>query len=268
MVAQLQATTIVQELKGDAARPNPFLWPMKEVIDQLIANFTILTVRYFVLCGFFFIMFYVLLRRPLKKYRLQEDSPAGSDFRREILYSISSALVIGAVFTMTITVLLPYTLIYDNIGTYGTGYYVLSYLLMLVIHDTYFYWTHRLIHSKRLFRVIHRVHHRSTNPSPWTSYSFHPLEALIQALVFPIIAMTIPVQKSALIIYFFFQFVQNIYGHLGYEILPAFVRNSRLGKHINTSVIHNRHHRRTKGNYGLYFTTWDRLMGTYSTDPA
>ena len=31
---------------------------------------------------------------------------------------------------------------------------------------------------------------------------------------------------------------------------------------INTSVSHNMHHQYFKGNYGLYFTIWDRLMGT------
>jgi sterol desaturase/sphingolipid hydroxylase (fatty acid hydroxylase superfamily) len=35
---------------------------------------------------------------------------------------------------------------------------------------------------------------------------------------------------------------------------------------MNTSVAHNMHHRYFKGNYGLYFTIWDRLMGTLRND--
>ncbi len=31
---------------------------------------------------------------------------------------------------------------------------------------------------------------------------------------------------------------------------------------MNTSVAHNMHHKYFKGNYGLYFTIWDRFMGT------
>ena len=35
---------------------------------------------------------------------------------------------------------------------------------------------------------------------------------------------------------------------------------------MNTSVSHNLHHQYFKGNYGLYFTIWDRLMGTMRAD--
>ncbi len=35
---------------------------------------------------------------------------------------------------------------------------------------------------------------------------------------------------------------------------------------VNTSVNHNQHHQFFKGNYGLYFTFWDRVMGTLRTD--
>jgi sterol desaturase/sphingolipid hydroxylase (fatty acid hydroxylase superfamily) len=31
-------------------------------------------------------------------------------------------------------------------------------------------------------------------------------------------------------------------------------------------VSHNQHHKFFKGNYGLYFTIWDRLMGTMRED--
>ncbi|MHA4894836.1 sterol desaturase family protein [Pedobacter sp. PWIIR3] len=31
---------------------------------------------------------------------------------------------------------------------------------------------------------------------------------------------------------------------------------------MNTSIHHNLHHSKFKGNYGLYFRFWDRLMGT------
>jgi sterol desaturase/sphingolipid hydroxylase (fatty acid hydroxylase superfamily) len=31
-------------------------------------------------------------------------------------------------------------------------------------------------------------------------------------------------------------------------------------------VYHNLHHERFNGNYGLYFTFWDRLMGTLRKD--
>jgi sterol desaturase/sphingolipid hydroxylase (fatty acid hydroxylase superfamily) len=56
--------------------------------------------------------------------------------------------------------------------------------------------------------------------------------------------------------------VYNVYGHLGYEIYPRWLVNSRLGRWLNTSTNHNMHHQYFKGNYGLYFRFWDEAFGT------
>jgi len=58
----------------------------------------------------------------------------------------------------------------------------------------------------------------------------------------------------------------NVYGHLGWELYPKGFSRHWLGKWINTSVNHNQHHQFFKGNYGLYFLVWDRLMGTLRND--
>ena len=39
-----------------------------------------------------------------------------------------------------------------------------------------------------------------------------------------------------------------------------------LGKVINTATNHVQHHEKPRGNYGLYFNVWDRLMGTNHRD--
>jgi len=61
-------------------------------------------------------------------------------------------------------------------------------------------------------------------------------------------------------------FIINVYGHLGYEVAPKWFRYSWLFEILNTSVHHNLHHSKFKGNYGLYFRIWDRLMGTEHPD--
>ena len=81
------------------------------------------------------------------------------------------------------TPLRQFNLVYDEIATYGWGYWALSIVLMIFLHDTYFYWMHRLMHQPRLFKWIHLGHHKSTNPSPWAAYAFHPLEAIVEASV-------------------------------------------------------------------------------------
>ncbi|HEU0065283.1 MAG TPA: sterol desaturase family protein, partial [Flavisolibacter sp.] len=153
-----------------------------------------------------------------------------------------------------------------NIEKYGWLYFFLAFPLMFLIHDTYFYWTHRIMHHRKLFKAFHLVHHQSVNPSPWAAYSFHPLEAIVEAGVFVVFLFTIPVHKLHLFFFFFFMIVYNVYGHLGYELYPNNFNKNWFGKWINTSVSHNQHHQYFKGNYGLYFTMWDRLMGTLRKD--
>ena len=58
----------------------------------------------------------------------------------------------------------------------------------------------------------------------------------------------------------------NVYGHLGFEIYPKGLNKHWLGRWMNTSVNHNMHHQFFKGNYGLYFTFWDRMMNTLDKD--
>jgi sterol desaturase/sphingolipid hydroxylase (fatty acid hydroxylase superfamily) len=57
--------------------------------------------------------------------------------------------------------------------------------------------------------------------------------------------------------------IMNVMGHLGYEIFPKGFINSSIGKWQNTSTNHNIHHQESNYNFGLYFTFWDRIMGTY-----
>jgi len=57
-----------------------------------------------------------------------------------------------------------------------------------------------------------------------------------------------------------------VYGHLGWGLNPKKFHKSRLGRWINTSVAHNQHHQFFKGNYGMYFLFWDRIMGTLRED--
>lgn len=98
---------------------------------------------------------------------------------REVSYSFLSFGVFSAVGTLIFaTPLHEYTQAYHEIDEYGWAYFALSLLLIILIHDTCFYWAHRAMHHPRLFRTFHWVHHRSTNPSPWRPAplrSIHPV---------------------------------------------------------------------------------------------
>lgn len=221
---------------------------------------------YFVFAGSLFFLFYILLKNPMWVRKIQKRMPRMNDYVRDVLYSLLSVTIFATVGLMVFFVFRPYTNLYSEIAEYGWPYYLFSWVWMLLLHDTYFYWMHRAMHHPILFKYVHLVHHKSTNPSPWTAYAFHPLEALLETMIVPIIAFSLPVHGGAISAFFLFQIIYNVYGHLGFEILPRNFHTTWVGRWINTSVAHNLHHKRFRGNYGLYFLFWDRLMGTMRED--
>ena len=223
--------------------------------------------RYFILAGIPFLLFYKLIWKKYLKAKIQDKIASYQDFKREMFQSIQATLIIALVaLVFTKTPLVEYTLIYKNMGDYPFFWMPISVVLALVLHDTYFYWMHRALHSKLLYKLAHKTHHLSINPSPWASYSFHTIESVTEALILPLLIFTIPMHPIAILAFATASFFINVYGHLGFEIAPLWLRNTWLFEVLNTSVHHNLHHSKFKGNYGLYFRVWDRLMGTEHPD--
>jgi Delta7-sterol 5-desaturase len=137
-----------------------------------------------------------------------------------------------------------------------------SVLLYLFLHDTWFYWTHRVMHRPRVFRVAHAVHHASRPPTAWAAMSFHPIEALTGAVVIPVLVLLVPIHVAMLGLVLFIMTVMGITNHMGWEMFPRALVNSRFGGWLITASHHNRHHEQYRCNYGLYFRVWDRLCKT------
>lgn len=231
---------------------------------------TILTVvflRYLILASLAFIVFYIVLKHSGTFRKIQSRFPANRDYLREIGYSVLTSFIFAGVgFAVFLTPLSQYTQVYFNVYEYGWPYLVFSIVLIIFLHDTYFYWMHRMIHHKSVYRIIHRVHHLSTNPSPWAAMAFHPLEAVLEAGIIVLVAFLFPVHPLAIGIFLLFMMIYNVYGHLGFELYPRKFASGKIGRWINTSVNHNMHHQYFTGNYGLYFLFWDRWMGTLHPD--
>jgi lathosterol oxidase len=224
--------------------------------------------RYMILASVAFIFAYWLLRKTIAGKKIQLKYPRAADYLREIGYSILTVFIMAFIPFLVLGTpsVAKHTTFYMDIHQYGMLWFVLAFPVMAIMHDAYFYWMHRLIHHPKLFRTFHLVHHQSTNPSPFAAYAFHPLEAILEAGIFIVFMVTIPVNKFHLLFFFLFQIIYNVYGHLGWELYPKGFSKHPIGKWINTSVNHNMHHQYFKGNYGLYFLFWDRMMGTLRPD--
>lgn len=227
-------------------------------------GFSVLTgIRYLVFAGVAWLLGYLLFRARWWHRKIIPRAPLPAEVRREIAYSLLTLLIFGAVGAATAMARKAgYTQMYFRVERYGWPWFFASIGLTILLHDTYFYWTHRLMHHRRLFRLFHRAHHLSTNPTPWASYAFDPLEAVVQAGIFPLSVIVMPLHPIAFLIFMFWQITFNVAGHTGYEYHPRWFVDSWLGKVLNTPTNHIMHHEHFRGNYGLYFNVWDRLMGT------
>ncbi len=222
-----------------------------------------LSVRYLVIAGLAALVFYAWRRERRIETKIQPRWPRAADYRREIAYSLLTFAVFVATGQLVLNgPLREFHQLYGDVAEYGWTWFVLSIPVVLVLHDTWFYWMHRLIHHRLLYRRAHLVHHKSINPTPWASFSFHPIEAVLEALGILFQVFLIPLHPGVLAIAMLLMTVYNVYGHLGWELYPRGFASHPIGRFVNTSVAHNQHHAKARNNYGLYFLWWDHWMGT------
>lgn len=222
--------------------------------------------RYLIPASLFFALFWVIGRQRWQHRFIQKRFPGQVQLWKEFAYSMSTVFIFSLVgFGLLVAERAGITLIYYEFSEYGFVYAIFSFAFTLIFHDFYFYWTHRAMHHKRIFKYVHRVHHESANPSPWAAYSFHPWEALVQAMVLPVMVFIMPLHPLVIFLFLAYMILRNVMGHLGFEILPrGFTKNKWLN--WNTAITHhNMHHEHFHSNYGLYFSWWDRWMKTEHT---
>ena len=226
------------------------------ILLSALSMTAIVALRYLATSGFF--AWITARRRP------GYHAPLTAQIRREIGWSLASAAIYG----------IPagvvawgwhergWTRIYTDWSAYPFWYLALAPLLYFLIHDTWFYWTHRLMHRPAWFKVMHRVHHDSRPPTAWAAMSFHPTEALTGAFVIPVLVFFIPIHAAMLGLVLAIMTVMGVTNHMGWEMFPRWLVHSRLGGWLITASHHQRHHERYRCNYGLYFRHWDRWCGT------
>lgn len=222
---------------------------------------------YGLLASLVWLTFYLVLRSKLAHRRIGGQTPSLHQYRREVMHSLRSIAIFGLMAALMVQAIINgWTRMYFQLDQFGWAYFVISIGLIIVAHDAYFYWTHRLMHHRWLYRWVHHTHHLSTNPSPWAAYAFSPVEAFVQAGIAPLVFFTMPVHPLAFALFMIWQISFNVFGHCGYEIFPNWFIRSPLGWFLNSVTHHNLHHEKYRANFSLYFNVWDRLMGTNHSD--
>lgn len=248
------------------------VWFVEAVERRIFTTVKMEATRYFVATFVVFVAVWIVFEGALKARKLGREASRRPDaryrqVRREILYSISTVFVymFMAIFIFEGAANGVFKF-YGDPDKYGPLYKYGSFFLLVLAHDAYFYWTHRAMHHPLLFKWTHAVHHRTKDPTPFTAYAFAPGEAAINFMIIPAYAFILPLHDMTTVYFMWFQIFRNAMAHAGYELMPhGWARHPILG--LNSSVTHHHmHHERMTGNYGFYFTFWDRLMGTEHKD--
>jgi Delta7-sterol 5-desaturase len=230
-----------------------------------IVFFVIIVGRYFFVSGLFYLVFYMWFPAKWKKRKLSKKEYAPGQLKSEISRSMITALIFA--FTGTIMILLwekGYTKIYTDLNEYGWWWLPVSLMISMLLDETYYYWVHRLLHKPAFFKLIHKTHHQSNITSPWTAFSFHPLEGLLLSVPLPVILMFVPMHPLVILLQLIIMTFSSVINHLDIEIYPAGFHKHVLGQWLIGATHHGLHHKQFKYNFGLYFTFWDKWKNTES----
>ena len=137
-------------------------------------------------------------------------------------------------------------------------YFVLLLCLVGLWREFHFYWSHRLLHVKALYKVAHYVHHKNINIGPWSGLSMHPVEHLLYytCMLIHWVVASHPIHMMMNGQHATFT---AILGHGGFEEV---VVNDDVKIPSGASYYHSLHHRYFECNYGEMGMPFDHLFGT------
>lgn len=228
---------------------------IKQYLITVISALTIMSAAY--------LIFWIIFGKKLSNRKIQLSKRAGwSQINGEIGATFLS-FIGGTLFSILLLSLneIGFTQFYLETGKFGFGYEVITIIIMLVVSDTWFYWSHRTMHHPSIYKYVHALHHKSLDVNPYTSSSFHIIESLWLTLWLLPLALVMPISMTVLGIMQVIGTFNNLKSHLGYELFPKFFSLPPFNILVNATN-HSLHHTQYNGNYGLFFRFWDIICGT------
>lgn len=223
--------------------------------------------RYVLFSLAFWWLFKISMKDQFAHRAVQTRPRKNGQDRREISWSVLTSLIFTSIgLLMILAHQGGFTKVYTDVNTHPLWWLPVSVLIVLFIHETYYYWLHRWMHRPGVYRWVHKTHHDSITTSPWTAFSFHPTESTLQAIVIPALTFVLPLHISAVCLLLLIMTVSSAINHLNTEIYPRDFDRHWLGRWLIGATHHSLHHSQFRFNYGLYFTFWDKWMKTESPD--
>lgn len=228
------------------------------LLFQFLVFFSITSVAYYVI--------WVKFKSFFARFKIQKSMPRPEAIWIEISQTII-ALFCTSLLSFRVGFMENYkfSYIYDDIFEKGILYYIFTLVFIFILADAFYYWAHRLMHHKSIYKYTHKIHHNSVRVTPFTTISVNVSELIITSTFILIVMSFLPMHRSILLIFAAVSLLKNIMIHLGHEILPKKLNNTWLSWLV-TATHHEIHHMKFQQNFGIYFRFWDVWMGTEDKD--
>ena len=140
---------------------------------------------------------------------------------------------------------------------------ILMFGVSIVLYDAWFYWGHRLMHWKPLYKH-HFLHHKSVAPTVWSNYSDTMTDAFAMQSYYLIAPIFLPIPSLVLVAHRVWDHINGQIGHSGFEYFAD--RTTRFPSPMVCVTFHDQHHEAFNYNFANFFSFWDRVCGTLHPD--
>lgn len=203
--------------------------------------------------------YYVARREEAEQWKIQPKRWPSPRLHRWAMVVAAGNMALGGLLSGTFAffvVTTGFSALYLQVGDYGWAWTIASTVLMFLAIEAAAYYTHRLLHSRFMFKHVHQWHHRLVAPTPYATVTMHPVEfTMLQVATFlPVLVM--PVHYAAFIGLLLYALVFNMMDHSG-------IRIRHLLPWHSSSSFHDDHHLYFHCNYGQHIAIFDRFHGTH-----
>jgi Delta7-sterol 5-desaturase len=233
--------------------------------DQIQYFLSVLSISYLTLLGIYFIFGKLIVRWNQNlgaAKKIQPKVSTDAEIERDILQSVKSLFFIALMMSGGLFCQHFGLTMYPKQLTPLNS--LLWFFVSMLIFDTWFYWGHRLIHTRALYRRIHVWHHKSVTPTVWSNNSDTLLDDLILQSYFFFAPFFLPIPGAVLIAHKIYDQITGMIGHAGYEYSAGPL--SRFPFPLIGVTFHDQHHESFFYNYATHFSVWDRMMKTIHPD--
>jgi len=202
--------------------------------------------------------FYVRRKGHATSWKIQPKRWLSPEMSRHAFVLGSANILAGSVIGGTFAWYVArggWSMLYVDAHRWPLWYLPVSALLYFFAIDAGLYYSHRWLHGRTMFRLVHRWHHRYTAPIVFTATAVHPFEFLTFELFLILPALLIPAHVGVYIAVIAYTYFIGMVDHAGVRL------KWKLPLHANNQF-HDDHHVFFHCNYAHHTMLFDKLHGT------